>query len=186
LLWAALLGAAPLRAQEAEPGADQAGHALYLAPSHLFSCEVPAGWKAFETEDALGTVTRFVGPDNPGGTYRTGLSVRWFEKGDPGYVDAQKAVDDMRRSDRDTQRSSTAVMHMRVAGQLARLFEVVETRTLPMERLPAEEEQIHDYVAVIPSGLNYYLVRLSSTRDVYLDFREDYMRCIRTFKPMGR
>ena len=41
-------------------------------------------------------------------------------------------------------------------------------------------------MAVIPSGLNYYLVRLSSAREVYLDFREDYMRCLKTFKPLGR
>jgi hypothetical protein len=179
----------PLRAQEPESGQSQepkAKHVFYLAPSHLFACEVPADWRAFETEDALGPVVRLLGPDNPAGTYRTGLSVRWFEKGAPGYLDPQKAVEDMRRPDKDVQRSATAVAHMRVAGQLARLFEVVETRTLPLERLPADEEEIHDYVAVIPSGYNYYLVRLSSTRDVYLDFREDYMRCLKTFKPMGR
>jgi hypothetical protein len=188
-LWAALLCAAPLRAQEMEPGeaqAPKAKHVLYLAPSHLFSCEVPAEWGAFETEDALGPVVRLLGPDNPAGTYRTGLSVRWFEKGSLGYVDPKKAVDDMHRPDKDIRRSVTAVSHMRVGGLLARLFEVVETRTLPLERLPADEEQIHDYVAVIPSGFNYYLVRLSSSREVYLDFREDYLRCLRTFKPLGR
>lgn len=184
--WAALLGAAPLLAQESQPGEAKAGSVLYLAPSHLFACEVPSGWRAFETEDALGPVVRFLGPDNPAGTYRTGLSVRWFEKGNPGYVEAQKAVDDLRRSDKDTKRSSTAVIHMRVGGLLARLFEVVEPRALPLERLPADEEPIHHYVAVIPSGLNYYLVRLSSAREVYLDFREDYMRCLKTFKPLGR
>ena len=185
-LWAALLCAAPLRAQMTEPGAATAKHVLYLAPSHLFACEVPAGWPAFETEDALGPVVRLLGPDNPAGTYRAGLSVRWFEKGSPGYVEPQKAVDEMRRSDKDTKRSSTAVRHMRVGGLLARIFEVVETRTLPLERLPAEEKPIHHYVAVIPIGLNYYLVRFSSTRDVYLDFREDYIRCLDTFKPLGR
>ncbi len=188
-LWAALLCVAPARAQDTQPGeapALKAKQVLYLAPSHLFACEVPTGWKAFETEDALGPVVRLLGPDNPAGTYRTGLSVRWFEKGNPGYVEPQKAVDVMRRSDRDTKRSATAVVHMRVGGLLARIFEVVETQTLPLERLPADEEQIHHYVAVIPSGFNYYLVRLSSTRAVYLDFREDYMRCLNTFKPLGR
>jgi hypothetical protein len=159
---------------------------LFLASSHLFACEVPTAWRAFETEDALGPVVRLLGPDNPSGTYRAGFSVRWFEKGSPGYLDPQKVVDEMRRSDKDAKRTATAVSHMRVAGLLARIFEVVETRTLPLERLPAEEVEIHDYVAIIPSGYNYYLVRLSSTRDVYLDFREDYMRCLDTFKPMGR
>ncbi|MCX5797675.1 MAG: hypothetical protein NTY77_19470 [Elusimicrobia bacterium] len=188
-LWAALLCAAPMRAQEAEPAeapSPKAKHMLYLAPSHLFACEMPTGWQAFETEDALGPVVRLLGPDNPAGTYRTGFSVRWIEKGNPGYVEAKKAVDEMRRSDPDTKRSSTGVTHMRVGGLLARLFEVVETRALPLERLPAAEEQLHHYVAVVPSGLNYYLVRLSSAREVYLDFREDYMLCLRTFKPLGR
>ena len=134
----------------------------------------------------MGPVVRLLGPDNPAGTYRAGLSVRWFEKGSPGYVEPQKAVDELRRSDQDTKRSSTAVSRMRVGGLLARLFEVVETRALPLERLPADAGQIHHYVAVIPSGLNYYLVRLSSSREVYLDFREDYMRCLKTFKPLGR
>jgi len=183
------LCAAALRAQENEPGQvreAKADHVFYLAPSHLFSCEVPARWQVFASEDALGPVVRFLGPDNPSGTYRTGLSVRWFEKGEPGYVDPQKAVDEMRRPDKDTKRSTTSIAHMRVSGLLARLFEVVENRTLPLERLPAAEEEIHDYVAIIPSGFNYYLVTLSSSRDVYLDFREDYMRCLKTFKPLGR
>jgi hypothetical protein len=184
-----LLGAAALRAQPEEPSeapTAKAKHALYSAPSRLFACEVPSGWQTLATEDALGPVVRFLGPDNPSGTYRTGLSVRWFEKGEPGYVEPQKAVDEMRRPDKDTKRSTTSITHMRVAGLLARLFEVVENRTVPLERLPADEEEIHDFVAVIPSGYNYYLVRLSSTRDVYLDYREDYMRCLRTFKPLGR
>jgi hypothetical protein len=112
--------------------------------------------------------------------------VRWFEKGTAGYADPKKAVDEMRRSDKETKRNATAVTHMRVNGLLARLFEVVEARTLPLERLPADEEQIHSYVALIPSGYNYYLVRLSSSREVYLDFREDFVRCLRTFKPMAR
>ncbi|MDD5629563.1 MAG: hypothetical protein PHU21_10900 [Elusimicrobia bacterium] len=189
LLWAALSCAAPARAQETGPAGGRepkADHVHYLAPSHLFSCEAPRGWQAFETEDALGPVVRLLGPDNPAGTYRAGLSVRWVEKGGPGYVEAKQAVEEMRRSDKDTKRSATAVTPMRVEGLLARLFEVVETRVLPLERLPAAEAQIHHYVAVIPSGRNYYLVRLSSARDVYLDFREDYLRCLKTFKPLAR
>ena len=185
----ALLCAAPLQAQETpeeRPEAPKSKTMLYLPPSHLFSCELPSAWRAFEEEDALGPVVRLLGPDNPAGTYRTGLSVRWFEKGSPGYVEPKKAVDDMRRSDKETKRSATGVMPMRVGGLLGRLFEVVETRALPLERLPAVEEQVHHYVAVIPSGFNYYLIRLSSTRDVYLDFREDYMLCLKTFKPLGR
>jgi hypothetical protein len=159
---------------------------LYMPPSRLFSCELPSAWQALEDEDALGPVVRLLGPDNPAGTYRTGFSVRWLEKGAPGYVEPQKAVEKMRRSDKETGRSAGGVSVMRVGGLLARLFEVVETRVLPLERLPARDQALHHYIAVIPNGENYYLLRFSSTRDVYLDFREDYFRCLRTFKALGR
>ena len=188
-LSAALLCAAPLRAQEMpeeRPEAPKAKTIRYLPASHLFACELPSAWRALEDEDALGPVVRLLGPDNPAGTFRTGFSVRWFEKGSPGYVEPQKAVENMRRSDKEAKRNATGVTPMRVGGLLARLFEVVETRALPLDRLPAQDEQLHHYIAVIPNGLNYYLVRLSSTRDVYLDFREDYMRCLKTFKPLGK
>jgi len=181
LLLTALACAAPLRAQDAP-----AKRKLYSPPSRVFSCEIPSGWQAFEEEDALGPVAHMLGPDNPAGTYRTGLSVRWIERDQPDYVAPQQAVDVMRRSDPASRRSATAVTHMRVAGLLARVFEVVETDVLPLERLPASPEEIHYYVAVIPSGLNYYLVRLSSTRDVYLDFHDVFTDCLKTFQPLGR
>ena len=184
LVLTALLAAVSLRAQDAIERREPQ-RTLYLPSSHLFACEIPSGWQAFEEEDALGPVVHILGPENPAGTYRAGLSVRWEEKGQAGYVEAQKAVNAMRRSDKETKRDSTAVMHVRVGGALARVFEVVETRTLPSDRLPAREELIHHYLAVIPSGLNYYLLRLSSSRDVYLDFREDFFQCLRTFKPLG-
>lgn len=188
-LLAALLCAAPARAQESvepDPQAPKPKIMLFMPASRLFSCELPSAWRALEDEDALGPVVRVLGPDNPAGTFRTGLSVRWFEKGAPGYVEPQKAVENMRRTDKDSKRSATGVTPMRVGGLLGRLFEVVETRALPVERLPAQDEQIHHYIAVIPSGLNYYLLRFSSSREVYLDFREDWFRCLRTFKPLGR
>ncbi|MBI5238943.1 MAG: hypothetical protein HY926_00580 [Elusimicrobia bacterium] len=186
---AALLFVLPARAQEFEEpqrAAPRSKHSMYTPSSHLFSCELPSAWQPPEDEDALGPVARLLGPDNPAGNYRTGFSVRWIEKGTPGYVEPQKAVEKMRRSDKETGRSSGGVSVMRVGGLLGRLFEVVETRTLPLERLPARDQALHHYLAVIPNGENYYLVRLSSTRDVYLDFREDWFRCLRTFRPIGR
>jgi len=187
ILSAALVCAAALRAQETETDAPKSKYQTYMPPSHLFSCELPAsGWYGFEEEDALGQVSHLLGPENPAGTFRTGLSVRWVEKGQPGYVEPKQAVELMRRPDKATERESTPVRPLRVAGLLARVFEVFETRVLPLERLPASAEVVHRYVAVIPSGANYYMMTLASTRDVYLDFREDYLRCLRTFQPMGR
>jgi hypothetical protein len=185
LLLAVLLCAAPARAQETEPEAPKAKSVTYTPPSRIFSCELPSDWQGMEEEDALGPVARVIGPDDPSGNYRTGLTVRLFEHGQPGFVEVKKAVDLMRRSDKIVDRSATPVQPMRVAGLLARLFEVTEEWILPLERLPATEEAIHSYIAVIPSGSDYYVLRLSSARDVYMDFREDFFRCLRTFRPSG-
>lgn len=187
LLLAALCCAAPLCAQD-EAGAPvrKGKTADYLPASRMFSCDLPTkGWYAFEEEDVLGPVVHVLGPDNPSGTYRAGLSVRWFDKSQASYVEPKKAVELMRKSDRSVQRKATGVSPMRVEGLLARLFEVFETRALPLDRLPARDEVLHRYVAVIPSGSNYYLVTLSSTRDVYLDYKDVYMRCLKTFHPLG-
>ncbi len=189
IVLAALLCAAPAAAQEdfeSRLPKSRAKNIVYMPTSRLFSCELPSTWQSLEDEDALGPVVRLFGPESPAGNYRTGFSVRWLEKGAPGYVEPQKAVEKMRRSEKETGRSAGGVSVMRVGGLLARLFEVVETRALPLERLPARDQALHHYVAVVPQGENYYLIRLSSTRDVYLDFRETWFRCLRSFRALGR
>ena len=155
----------------------------YTPASHTFYCDVPVGWHPFEDED--GFAVHLIGPDNPAGTYRTGVDVRWVERGQPGWVPQKKLVDDMRRSDSVTERSATSVRPMRIAGILARIFEVSETRWLPADQLPAVAEPLHHYVAVIPSGESYYLINLSSSRDVYLDFRNMFVDFLKSFKPLG-
>ena len=163
-----VLCAGVLRAQEAGTRGSQPQSRM--TTSRLFSCEIPFSWNDFEEEDALGAVFHALGPDDPTASYRAGLSVRWVEPEQTGYVEPKKAVDLMRRSDRVLRRSVTPVLPMRVAGLLARVFEVTETRVLPLERLPAGEKVIHRYVAVIPDCAGYYVVRLSSAREVYLLF----------------
>ena len=182
---AVILCAGVLRAQEGTrtPGAQPQSR---VTTSRLFSCELPSSWNAFEEEDALGAVFHALGPDDPTASYRTGLSVRWVEPEQTGYVEPKKAVESMRRSDRAVRRNATPVLPMRVAGLLARVFEVTETRVLPLERLPAGEKVIHHYVAVIPDRAGYYVVRLSSAREVYLDFHDDFRRCLQTFQPFAR
>ena len=68
---------------------------------------------------------------------------------------------------------------------MGRVFEVYATRRLPAQRLPMIEEQLHHYVALVPSGESYFVIRLSSSRDVYLDYRELFVQFLRSFKALG-
>ena len=176
LLWCAL----PLWGQETPK------FRSYAPPSHSFSCEIPnAGWAAFEAEDSLGPAVHILGPQNPSWNFRSGLSVRWFDRDTPGYMEPKKLVERMRRPDQAARRGATAVRPMRVAGLLARVFEVTETWLIPLERLPAGEEALHRDIAVIPSGSGYYVVTLSAPQDAYLDLREGFFHLLKTFQPLG-
>ena len=187
LALALLACAAPLRAQDDESDGGSPSRRSAMPPSRLFSCELPAsGWTGFEEEDAQGAVVYILGPEDPAGEFRTAFSLRWFDKDQPGFQDAKKAVAALRKSDPEAKRSAGAVLPMRVGSMLARVFEVQETRLLPLDRLPAREQVLHRYVAVLPQGSGYYLLTLTSTRDTYLDFRGDWMRCLSTFRPLGR
>ena len=93
------------------------------------------------------------------------------------------AVERLRRADKSAGREATPVKLVRSGGVLARVFEVTETRRLPPERLPSSEKALHHYVAVVPSGAGYFIARLSSSRDVYLDYKEDWARFLKSFRP---
>jgi hypothetical protein len=155
----------------------------YSPPSNTFRCELPPGWKAFEEEDSGGLTAHILGPDNPSGTYRTGIDVRWVEKGQAGFVPLKKAISQLRRS--GDRRSPSSVRVLRISGSLARTFELDETRLLPGEFLPSAEEPIHHYIALIPSGESYFLIRLSSSRDIYLDYKNIFLRFIKSFRIPG-
>lgn len=166
--------------------AAERGLLRYSPPSQLFVCDMPGNdWNAFEEEEGSGFATHLLGPDNPAGTYRTGIDIRWVEKGQPGWSPLKQAIDEMRRGDKQTERSSTSVRPYRISGILARTFEISETRRLPADQAPSLEDEIHHYIAVIPSGESYYIIKLSSTRDIYFDYRELFVRFLRSFKPLG-
>jgi hypothetical protein len=159
----------------------------YTPPSATFVCDLPSqNWYPFEEEEGAGFATHILGPDNPSGTYRTGIDIRWIEKGQPGWVPVMKYIEDVRRSDKETDRTATLMQPYRFSGFLARLFEVVERRRLPDSQIPSMEEEIHDYYAIIPVGESYYSVKLSSTRDVYLDYKDLFNKFMQSFKTLGR
>lgn len=196
-----LLAAAPLRADwllETERAARAAGipgeippekrpteWQPFESPSRLFRMELPPeGWRPFEEEDALGTVLRALGPDSPSGTLRATLSIRLIDRETPNFQPIKKAVDSMRQD--APGRGATPVRTLRVPAGLARTFEITQTRRPPDQDGPGFPEEIHQYVAVIPRGReDYFLVRLVSSRDHYLELRDDFVRMLRSIKPIG-
>jgi hypothetical protein len=196
-----LLAAAPARAedwllsaQHAAAGAAIPGETApekpkkdwvpYEPASRQFRADLPPeGWRPFDEEDALGSVVRILGPDDPSGALRATLTVRLVDRDSPAFVPAKDAVDGMRRA--GPNRESTAVQSLRVSAGLARIFEITETRRVPADAGPSAPLQLHEYVAVIPRGESYFVVRLITARENYLDFRGDYVRFLKSIKPVG-
>ena len=196
----ALLAAAPARAEdwllaaqsaaaaaavpgEAAPEKARPGWAPYEPASRLFRADLPPGWRAFDEEDALGPVARLLGPDDPSGALRAALTVRLVDRDSPAFLPAKEAVEAMRR--REPGRESTAVHPLRVGAGLARLFEVTEARRMPPDVGPSAPIELHQYVGVIPRGEAYFVVRLVTARANYLDFRDDFLRFLKSLKPVG-
>lgn len=155
----------------------------YMPSSRLFSGEIPAeGWWPMEEETAQGPVFRLLGPDSQSGAFRANLTVRFFDKDTPGFTPIKQAVDVMRRDDAATHRSVTGVRPLRIGLGLARTFEVVEVRRVPVDEGPSFEEELHQYVAVVPVGEAYYLIRLVSSRASYLEYRDDFVRFLKSLR----
>lgn len=169
------------------PEAPKSDWMPYVPVSRLFSGEIPTkGWWPMEEETATGSVFRLLGPDSQSGAFRSVLSVRFYDKDTPGFLPIKQAVDLMRKDDKATGRSITPVRPVRVGLGLARTFEIVETRRVPGDEGPSFEEELHHYVAVIPVGEAYYLVRLVSSRATYLDYRDDFVRFMKSMRTLSR
>ena len=169
---------------EAAPEKPKSDWVPYEPASRLFRADLPsAGWTAFEEDDALGSVVRVLGPDDPSGALRAALTVRLVDRDSPVFAPAKEALESMRRQ--GPGRESTAVQLLRVGAGLARLFEVTETRRMPADAGPIAPMAIHQYVAVIPRGEAYFVVRLVTARENYLDFRGDFVRFLKSLRPVG-
>lgn len=170
-----------------KPEAPRSAWAPYVPASRLFSGEIPVeGWWPMEEETATGSVFRLLGGDSHSGSVRTVLSVRFYDKDTPGFTPIKPAMELMRRENKETGRSITPVRPVRVGLGLARTFEIVETRRVPSDDGPSFEEELHHYVAVIPVGEAYYLVRLVSSRATYLEYRDDFVRFLKSLRSLSR
>lgn len=171
----------------AAPEPQKAAWRPYIPVSRLFSGEIPVqGWWPMEEETATGSVFRLLGPDSQSGAVRTVLSVRFYDKDTPGFLPIKQAVEIMRKEEKGRSRKITPVRPVRVGLGLARTFEIVETRRMPGDEGPSFDEELHHYVAVIPVGEAYYLVRLISSRATYLDYRDDFVRFMKSMRTLSR
>ena len=169
---------------EAVPDKPKKDWVPYEPASRLFRAELPpAGWNAFEEEDALGMVVRILGPDDPSGALRASMTVRLVDRDSPVFVSAKDAIEAMRRG--APGREASPVHSLRVSAGLARIFEVTEIRRVPVDTGPSALLDLHQYVAVIPRGEAYYVVRLVSARANYLDLRDVFVDFLKSMKPVG-
>ncbi|MBI5211049.1 MAG: hypothetical protein HY927_13850 [Elusimicrobia bacterium] len=180
VLWTALGAPRPSRASG--PGA---GEPAYSSGSGLFTCQVPPGWHAFEETEPTGSAVHLLGPDDPAGVYRAGLDIHFVDGSLARAQPMKAAIEFLRRQDKLAQRQSTQVKRVSSGRGLARVFEVWETLFLPPDLAPSVEARVHHYVAVIESGSDYFVIRLSSSEEVYLDFRDDFLRLVKTFRVKG-
>lgn len=156
----------------------------FSPPSGLFTCDLPsAEWTAFEEEEARGTAVHLLGPDNPSGSYRTGIDIHRADPLRPGFIPMKEALSRLRRDGGPTGRVVTPIKRVKVGPGLARVFQVKETRRVPLDLSPSIEETLHHYVAVIEDGSDYFVIRLSSSEDVYLDFRDTFLAFLNSFRP---
>lgn len=170
----------------AQPEAPKKAWIPFIPSSRLFSGEIPSeGWWPMEEETATGSVFRLLGGDSQSGSIRTVLSVRFYDKDTPGFLPIKQAVEIMRKETAETKRSISPVRPVRVGLGLARTFEINETRRVPSDDGPAFEEELHHYVAVIPVGEAYYLVRLISSRATYLEYRDDFVRFLKSLRTLS-
>jgi len=169
---------------EAAPDKPKRDWVDYEPVSRLFRAELPpTGWNAFEEEDSLGVVVRILGPDDPSGALRASMTVRLVDRDSPAFVPAKDAIESMRRG--GPGREASPVHPLRVGAGLARIFEVTEIRRVPVDTGPSALLDLHEYVAVIPRGEAYYVVRLISARANYLDLRDVFVGFLKSMKPIG-
>ena len=172
---------------EAAPEKPKSAWLPFAPAARTFVAELPsAGWHPVEEESPVGTVVRVFGPEDPSGLIRAALSVRLIDRDSPSFLPIKSGVDAMRAADKAASREATPVRPLRVPAGLARIFEVTETRRLPADEGPSAPLQLHHYVAVLPhGGDSYFVVRLVTARADYLDFRDDFVRFLKSFRPLG-
>ncbi|MFH1725655.1 MAG: hypothetical protein ABII00_13685 [Elusimicrobiota bacterium] len=170
--------------RERAPGSADPRYVRYSPPSRTFSCEIPSGWTPMEEPTPRGSAVHIVGPQQARGAWRAAYHIHFFEKDKPGFVPSREALKAARR--RDAGRDVTGMSSRRVARRPARVFQVHEKRLLPAGRLPAELVALHHFYVFVPSGSDdYFVIKLSTTEEAFLDYRRELGRFLESFRVIG-
>ncbi|MBI4386382.1 MAG: hypothetical protein HY551_03270 [Elusimicrobia bacterium] len=163
----------------------RAAHTLYTSPLRTFACEVPGGWQALELQTPAGSSAHFLGPAEADGAWRAALHVHFLQKDQAGFIPFDALLKRERASDPLSRREASVISRRNVARGSARRFEVSETRLLPDGGLPGRPVILHHYYAMIPAPDGYFVVKLSTLRETYLAYRDDFDRALGTFQILG-
>lgn len=162
------------------------GYVQYTPPSRGFACELPAEWTPFESETLRGRAVHVIGPPEADGLWRVSYHIHHFEKGRPGFIRARQTVSAARKGGKAADRVRTQPYTMPLRRKPARIFEVSEERLLPPGRLPSAPVRLHHFYAVIASGKEeYFMIKLSTTEETYLDYRKEFRRFLKSFRVIG-
>lgn len=159
--------------------------APYVPPTRAFSCEIGQGWEAFEEDGLSGPSTHFLAPQTGAGKYRSGIDIHSVENGKAGFVPLKKAMESLRRRDETLNRSAASTRRVSTGAGSAHFVEIRESRRLPFETAPSQEENILHAIALIPNGESYFLIRLSAPEDGYLTYRDEFFRLLKSFRAAG-
>jgi len=158
----------------------------FTSARRTFSCDIPwAGWNLFEEDTPFGSSTHVLGPSEAGGAFRAGLHIHFIDKDRAAFEPLDGFVKRVRQDERVSGRTATPIRRWRVAKRSARRFEVRETRQLPNGHTPSRGRVLHHYYAVVPAGDGYFVVKLSTTEETYLEHRESYEHLLNTFRILG-
>jgi hypothetical protein len=159
------------------------GYETYAPQGGGFTCDLPAGWTRFMTKTPRGIAAHAIGPELAGGAVRAAYHIHLFEQGKPGYQPIAEYMKASRQRAKSSNRQSTAPTSWRVNKGPARVFEVREDRMLPVGKLPSQITTLHHFYALVPLGRNdYFVVKLSTTEESYLEYREEFRRLLKTFR----
>ncbi len=157
----------------------------YSPPSNSFSARIPASWWGYEEEEPNGFAVHLLGPEDPSGVYRAGIDVHRVIKGTPGYAPYREKIARMRKGGGLLDNQSSPLSYTRAAGGLGIVFQTTDWQWLAVGRLPAKRIPLHHWVCVVAEGEDYWVIRLSSTRDSFLKYRDLFRRFVASFKSLG-